>query len=68
MEQFDTDDKLIENSKNKKEKKTSSLHCFIIILCCIFALCLIFAVFKYVKKGHDDDEENLIDHSNLYIY
>lgn len=62
MEQFDTDEKLIENSKDKKEK-TSFFHCFIIIACCLFALCLIFTLFKFMKKENLDDENNLINHS-----
>ena len=62
MEQFDTDEKLVENSKDKNEK-TSSFHCFIIIGCCILALCLIYCVFKYVKKENTEDENSLLNHS-----
>jgi ABC-type phosphate transport system permease subunit len=66
MEQFDTDEKLVENSKDKKEK-SSFFHCFIIIACCIVALCLIFAVFKFVKKANQEEDENLVNHSNLFF-
>ena len=67
MEQFDTDEKLVENSKDKKEKN-SSLCCFITIACCVIALCLIFEVFKFVMKGNQEEDEGLVNQSNLFFY
>ena len=61
MEQFDTDDKLIENSKDKK-KETSCLHCLLIIILCVIALGLILFLFKYVKKPESDDM-SVVNHS-----
>jgi len=65
MEQFDTDDKLIENSKDKKgkkEKKCTTSHYFLIVLCCIFAFCAFYFMFKYYKST--SPKEIPIDSSN----
>lgn len=62
MEQFDTDEKFIENSKDK-EPKTSSIHCLIILFCCIFALCLIFFLFKYIKKPNQEQDKTFVNQS-----
>ena len=50
MEQFDQDDKLIENSKDKKEKNSNSLY-LLIGVCCTVALCAILCFFKIVKSS-----------------
>ena len=51
MEQFDQDDKLIENSKDKKEKNTSNSLYLLIGVCCTVALCAILLFFKIVKSS-----------------
>ena len=56
MEQFDTDEKLVENSKDKKPK-SSGFHCFVIFALCVVALCLIFFLFKYLKKQNKVEED-----------
>ena len=49
MEQLDTDVKLMESSKDKKEKKTSSYTFLLIILCAIIGLGLIYYLFQGIK-------------------
>lgn len=49
MEQFDTDDKLIENSKDKKEKKSSNSRYLLIAILCIVAICAIVLLIKVLK-------------------
>ena len=51
MEQFDQDDKLIENSKDKKGKKASNSLYLLIGVCCLVALCAILCLFKIVKTS-----------------
>jgi len=50
MEQFDTDEKLMENSKEKKQQKTSMGQFLLIGFLSIIALVLIFCLFKYFKN------------------
>ena len=64
MEQFDTDEKLIQNSKDKK-KETSGSHCLIIIIICVFALALIFFLFKYLRKPNSEEDMSVVNHSKL---
>ena len=60
MEQFDTDEKLVD--KNEKKEKISGFHCLVIILCSILALFLFYLLFKYLKKGNESDGLS-VDHS-----
>lgn len=62
MEQFDTDEKLVENTKDKK-KETSGFHCFIIIFFCIVALALILFLFKYLRKPNTEEDMSTVNHS-----
>ena len=62
MEQFDTDEKLVQNSKDKK-KETSGFQCLIIIIFCIIALVLIFFLFKYLRKSNAEEETSVVDPS-----
>lgn len=66
MEQFDTDEKLVENSKEKKPKN-SCLHYFIIAVFCICALCLIFFLFKSLKKKNKKQNMSIADESKQYF-
>ena len=61
MEQFDTDEKLVD--KNQKKEKISGFHCFVIILCSILALFLFYLLFKYLKKDNTSDGLSAIDDS-----
>ena len=51
MEQFETDENLVDQNENRE--KISGFHCFVIILCSIFALFLFYLLFKYLKKGNE---------------
>ena len=54
MEQLDTDDKLLENSKVKKPKDSSLSRYLLIGICCLivlFAICLLFKVLKNPSTG-----------------
>lgn len=47
MEQFETDDKLIENSEKKENLGTITCAQFVlIVLCCLFSFCGLYCVFK----------------------
>ena len=50
MEQFDTDDKLLKESK--EEKKSTTITCgqlLLILLCCVISLCALYCLFKSIK-------------------
>ncbi len=73
MEQFDTDEKLVD--KDEKKEKISGFHCFVILLCSIVALCLFYLLFKYLKKDAsdglsavDDSKYNIFIKININIY
>ena len=59
MEQFDTDDKLIEN-KDKKQQKTTASQFILIGGLSLIALVLIYFLFKYFKNP---DGNKIIDSS-----
>ena len=48
MEQLDTDDKLVEDSKNKKAKSSSSY--VLIGVICLIAVCAMIFLFNYIKN------------------
>ena len=64
MEQFDTDEKLLKNEKDEKNKSTISCGQFLLIaICCIISLCAFYYLFKQVKtptelKTHTFDISN----------
>ena len=54
MEQLETDDKLLEDSKARKPKDSSSARYLLIGICCLivlFAICLLIKVIKNPSKG-----------------
>lgn len=62
MEELETDDKLIESSKDKKKKSSNSKY-LLIGICIIVALCSIYFLFKYVntpKTGIIDSSKKKI--------
>lgn len=63
MEEFDTDDKLIENSKDKKEKKSSNSKYLLITVLCIVAICAILYLFKIIKAPNFNGGEAGINDS-----
>ena len=64
MEQFDTDEQLLKNKKEEKNKSTISCGQFALIaICCIISLCAFYCLFKQVKvptktKTHSFDISN----------
>ena len=50
MEQFDTDDKLIENSKDKKDKSSNTRY-LLIGICCLVVIGAIILLFKYLNPS-----------------
>lgn len=50
MEQFDTDDKLIENSKDKKDKSSNTRY-LLIGVCCLVVIGAIILLFKYLNPS-----------------
>ena len=67
MEQFDTDEKLVQSSQDKK-KESSGFHCLIILIFCVIALGLIFFLFKYLRKPNSEDDLSAVNHSKLFLY
>ncbi len=62
MEQFDTDEKLIKNSKD--EKKETTINCgqlLLIIICCLVSLCALYYLFKTFKPTTDNKQHHLFD-------
>jgi hypothetical protein len=51
MEQFDTDENLVEKSKNKKNE--SKTHFLLIGICCIIIIGGIIFLYKYVKSQNN---------------
>ena len=50
MEQLDTDEKLVENSKDKKKSQDYSKYVLIGVMCLVVLFALIF-IFNYIKNG-----------------
>mgnify|MGYP006873081029 CR=1 len=65
MEQFDTDDNLMENSKEKKPQKATASQFLLIGTLSLIALVALFLLFKYLKNP---SEGAVIDSSKLYCY
>ena len=65
MEQFDTDDNLMENSKEKKPQKATTSQFLLIGALSLIALVALFLLFKYLKKPIG---ATVIDSSKLYYY
>ena len=62
MEQFDTDEKLIKNSKD--EKKETTINCgqlLLITICCLVSLCAFYFLFKAYKPEADTKPHHLFD-------
>ena len=62
MEQFDTDEKLIKNSKD--EKKETTINCgqlLLITICCLVSLCALYYLFKAFKPTTDNKKNHLFD-------
>ena len=50
MEQLDTDEKLVENSKDKNKKNSSNSHYLLIGICVIIILIAIYLLIKVFKS------------------
>ena len=62
MEQFDTDEKLVESSKDKKGNSSKSHYVFIGV-CCLIVLCAIIFLFKYITSQNSSGKQMPIDNS-----
>ena len=64
MEQFDTDEKLIENSEKKQNSLTITCgQLALIALCCIVSFCALYYVFKKAAIPTTDSKLPKIDMS-----